>query len=620
MSFAYSVAIKLSVANLASQGIKLVASDLLAAHGAAVKLEDKLKALKMAAVGYGMQKVGGGILGFLEKSVDASKEYTRQLSLMNAAGMTQKDIAEATAAAWKTSRDVITSSAAENLSAIRELRSVFGTNHMHEAYAILPTVQRTKAVMEALSGKKQDGVAFDMVKAIELRNSGAMSAETMQKNADMMAQTLMAFGGTLNVRDYHMALKQAKTSGMRLDDMFVYKYLPTLMQEVKTGSGGAQSAGTILETMRRAIAGGRIQEKMIGNWLDSGMVTASGIGHGGAGNRFVKPGAVAGTELFLSNPYQWANEIAAPAIQRLMAKKHVGFDTATAMLFGDRNAEFGISTLIKKAQQFERDKKLIDGGNNTYDTYQKLLKSNPELAQTAMHSQMQNVMARIGYEILPRLIPYMIKFADMLDGISQWMQKHPVKMQWLVYGLGGVGVALTLIGKALMTAGIIKFLGMGPVISKFFGLIGSGVLLLGRALFANPIGLAITAIAAAAYLLWKNWDYVGPKLQAAWDGIKSAVGALSDWLRSKWEWIKSFLPSSWFSSNSNTPPVGEASPHISPRPSQPVQVHTQVNMDGFRVASVVSKHQAKSMARPQSGPSTFDGSMNLRALGSGFAG
>lgn len=623
--YAYSVAIKLSVANLASQGIKLLAGDLLAAHGAAVKLEDKLKALKTIAIGYGMQKIGGGMLSFLEKSVETSKEYTRQMSLLNRAGMSHKEVAEATAAAWKTSHEVITSSAAENLAAIRELRSVFGTEHMHEAYAILPVVQRTKAIMEALSGKSQEGVAFDMVKAIELRNTGAMSTATMQKNADMMSQTLMAFGGTLNVHDYHMALKQAKTSGMRLDDTFVYKYLPTLMQEVKTGTGGAQSAGTILETMRRAIAGGRISEKMIGNWLDSGLISASGIGHGGAHNRFIKPGSVAGTEMFLSNPYQWANEIAAPAIQKLMAKKHVGFDTATAMLFGDRNAEFGVSTMIKKAMQFERDRKLVDTGYNSYDNYQALLKSNPQLAQMAMQKQWENVQARIGYEILPTLIPLMIKFADTLNGISEWMKKHPVKTEWIVKGLVGFGIGMVVVGKALMTAGIIKFLGAGPIIGRILGFIANAVLLVGRALFLNPIGLVLTAIAAAAYLLWKNWDVVGPKLKALWEGIKTAVGKFIDWIHDKLASFKkgatTYLNDIANTEQASNGQIPDTSPNVPPSATtQTVQVHTQVNLpDGRALAEFVTKHQSKSiMFQKQTGPRLPDLNMGLPPVAAGY--
>mgnify|MGYP001099969868 FL=1 len=99
-SFAYSVAIKLSVANLASQGVRILAADLLKAHGAATNLQSKLSSLKMIAVGYGLDRAGEGILGFMGKAVKAGDEYLRQISLMNAAGMTQQEIAKATAAAW----------------------------------------------------------------------------------------------------------------------------------------------------------------------------------------------------------------------------------------------------------------------------------------------------------------------------------------------------------------------------------------------------------------------------------------------------------------------------------------------------------------------------------------
>ena len=667
-NFAYSVAIKLSVANLASQGIKLIATDLLAAHGAATKLQDKLSALKMAAVGYGLNSIGGSVLGFMEKSVDASKEYTRQLSLMNAAGMSQKDIAEATASAWKTSKDVITSSAAENLQAIRELRSVFGKDHMHEAYGILPTVQRTKAILEALTGKEQHGVAFDMVKAIELRTPGVMTAERMQSNADMMARTLMQMGGTLNVNDFHMALKQAKTSAFGLSDDFVYKYLPTFMQEVKTKEGGAQSAGTALMTTYRALVQGVIKKSAIPVWEEMGLISPNNVVRNATGQMQLKPGAVKDVQMFQANPYEWANTVLAPAVERYGKAHNLNREQTLSAMFGDRNAQWMLNTLIAKAPQFERDRELVESGGTSYDTYQKLLTSNPQLAQQAMHSQWQNVQARLGYEVLPRLIPYMIKFADGLDSISQWMEKHGTATTAIALGLVGIGLGLSLIGKILMTAGVIKFLGLGPAITGMLTRIGTGfmgfirfvgsgigivlrgVLFLGRALLMNPIGLVVTAIAAAAYLLWKNWDTIGPKLAAVWDSIKSAVGTLVDWIRSKWEWVKSFLPGSDSNDKSQTtppaaavammpmvtPPAAAVAPNIALAQSvfspaqqsgqsqfvapnaagQSKMINNTIVMPNGRVlAEVVTEVQSKEAQRPTSGTTRFDGRMSPVPVG-----
>lgn len=593
-NFAYSVAIKLSVANLASQGIKLIASDLLAAHGAATKLQDKLSALKMAAVGYGLNSVGGSILGFMEKSIDASKEYTRQMSLMNAAGMTQKDIAEATAAAWKTSKDVITSSAAENLQAIRELRSVFGKDHMHEAYGILPTVQRTKAILEALTGKEQHGVAFDMVKAIELRTPGVMTAERMQSNADMMARTLMQMGGTLNVNDFHMALKQAKTSAFGLSDDFVYKYLPTIMQEVKTKEGGAQSAGTALMTTYRAMIQGVVKKSAIPVWEELGWIKPSDVVRNATGQMQLKPGAMVDAQLFQSNPYEWATKHSAD-VERYGKAHGLNREQVLSAAFGDRNAQWFMNTMMGKAAQFERDKELIESGGSSYDTYQKLLKTNPQLAQQAMHSQWQNVQARLGYEVLPRLIPYMIKFADGLDKISQWMQRHGTATTAIALGIGGVGIALSIVGKVLMTAGVIKFLGLGPVLA---GMVPS--------LTAVSAGLGVLAQAAgvfaAAYAGWKaggwlNDHVINPAVQKLTGDKNQTLGG----------WIYDVTHKEY--------DPNEGSRFVKGKIGQPAQGGGDVYLDREKVGKVLWSDMNKELRRPMAGTSRPDGRMSMTPVG-----
>jgi len=49
---------------------------------------------------------------------------------------------------------------------------------------------------------------------------------------------------------------------------------------------------------------------------------------------------------------------------------------------------------------------------------------------------------------------------------------------------------------------------------------GRAILWLGRALLMNPIGLAVTAIGVAAYLVWKNWDKVKGAVMAGWNWMK----------------------------------------------------------------------------------------------------
>ena len=622
---AYSVAIKLSLNNMVSSGLAAIAKDVTGLERNVVNLQEKFNALKMIGAGWGIKHVGDGMLGFLSKSVDVSKEYTRQMSLMNAAGMSQLEIAKATGAAWATSKEVVTSSAAANLEAIRELRSVFGKDHMDEAYSILPTVQRTKSILEALTGKEQHGVAFDMVKAIELRTSGTMTAERMQSNADQMAKTLLAMGGTLTVNDFHMALKQAKTSAFGLSDDFVYKYLPTFMQEVKTKEGGAQSAGTALMTTYQALIGGKLKKSSIPLWEAMGLINPGDVVKNATGQMQLKPGAVKDSQLLQSNPYEWANKVLAPAIENYGKKTGLNREQVLSGMFGDRNAQWMMNTLIGKAPQFERDAKLVDSTPKSYEAYQKLLQSNPQLAQQALHSQWENVQARLGYEVLPKLIPLMIKFADWLDGIAQWMEKHGTMLTVIVVGLGGLGIALDLIGRALMTAGLIKFLGLGPGLKilggKLGGLVG-GLNDLTPKLSGMADGLKLVTKAAGVFMAaYAGWEIGGWLNDKNSERIKKEsggqVGSLGDlYYQRMHHGNGSFRWQGLFSTETGSEALARQKAEwnavpVPPRQQQMVQVKSVVMLDKRQIAEATTEHQARELSRAPTGAGRYDTAMGM---------
>ncbi|QVM87415.1 phage tail tape measure protein [Pseudomonas lalucatii] len=101
----------------------------------------------------------------------------------------------------------------------------------------------------------------------------------------------------------------------------------------------------------------------------------------------------------------------------------------------------------------------------------------------------------------------------------------------LMAGMGGLTLAMAsilgpfaMVRFGMMLLGI-KSLGLGQGLlwlgRTVLPLVGKGLLLIGRALMLNPIGLAITAIAGGAYLIYRNWDKVGPYFQGLWGEIKA---------------------------------------------------------------------------------------------------
>ncbi|MGN0008174.1 MAG: phage tail tape measure protein [Desulfovibrionaceae bacterium] len=92
------------------------------------------------------------------------------------------------------------------------------------------------------------------------------------------------------------------------------------------------------------------------------------------------------------------------------------------------------------------------------------------------------------------------------------------------------GFALGGRGAALLGSGSLK-LGRalsGPLV-KGVSLAGKAILWLGRALLLNPVGLLVTGIGLAAYLIYKNWDRVKAAFSAGWNWLKGLGFRLLSW-------------------------------------------------------------------------------------------
>lgn len=198
-------------------------------------------------------------------------------------------------------------------------------------------------------------------------------------------------------------------------------------------------------------------------------------------------------------------------------------------------------------------------------------------------------------------------------------------------------------------------------------LAGRAVAVLGRALMATPIGLIVTAIAAAAYLLYKNWKTVGPYVLRAWAAIKKAFHASAAWIvakaKSMWSGIKKIFVSAWAGIgkfiadtvstiyNSITGWFGKltdwlaksaigrlfgmhsgAKKHAPAKPGHPahegktlpptvvcppekaIYVKTEVKLDGRKVAEAVTHYQTRAANRPLGGASHYDGHRGQRPV------
>lgn len=159
----------------------------------------------------------------------------------------------------------------------------------------------------------------------------------------------------------------------------------------------------------------------------------------------------------------------------------------------------------------------------------------------------------------PVILNYCLTFAGGLLGI----------VGGLIAAKGALSLALAAIlpfwkGGAKVFSLFKKFI---PYVFRLVTLLSGGlvkglmlaaraVMFLGRAFLMNPIGLAITAIAVGAYLIYqywepikaffvKLWQDITDKFSAAWEWIKSAWSGVGDWVSEAWGGVTTFFSDLW---------------------------------------------------------------------------
>lgn len=150
-----------------------------------------------------------------------------------------------------------------------------------------------------------------------------------------------------------------------------------------------------------------------------------------------------------------------------------------------------------------------------------------------------NAMSEIGATIAPELKELINGFGSLAVSVKNWVKENPGLTAALVKTAGGLAMLLAVGGGVtLMMASFLGPFAMARYALTFFGIkslgavtalkglgsallwAGKTVLLLGRALMMNPIGLAVMAIAAAAFLIYKYWDPIKAYFLGLWAEVK----------------------------------------------------------------------------------------------------
>lgn len=188
---------------------------------------------------------------------------------------------------------------------------------------------------------------------------------------------------------------------------------------------------------------------------------------------------------------------------------------------------------------------------------------------TKLKRSISELATKIGSAFLPVISSFVENITPVIYSITEWVGTNPQIMEWVLTIGGGVasvvGGLLTLHSAfSFVAAGLLPFIKAGKFLGGFLGkflfsvisklslgigylmgyvikgamMFGKAILMMSRALLTNPIGLIITGIAVAAYLIYENWAKVGPWFSELW-------GKVSGVFSNAWSGITNFCSTAW---------------------------------------------------------------------------
>lgn len=175
---------------------------------------------------------------------------------------------------------------------------------------------------------------------------------------------------------------------------------------------------------------------------------------------------------------------------------------------------------------------------------------------------LKNSFTEFGTHIGAALLPIINSLVDSVKPfilqISDWVSANKALVGSVLKVVITFTAAFGLInvGAGLLGYIVVGFLRFKKLFITGITVIGKLFLWLGRVFLLNPIGLAITAIAVAAYLIYRYWApikafftqlwaAITEKFQAAWAWIKSAWTGVGEWVANAWESVKAYFAGLW---------------------------------------------------------------------------
>lgn len=626
----YKIGVTLSLTNHVSRGLMLLAGDFAKTEAQAAALQKRIDSIKNDALKGGlMLGAGAGMVALLKGPIDAAREY--ELALTRFKTLNLGSAINSEADKFARGANVIGVSSRAMMDTLRESYGMIG--NMDTAKIIAPMIAGLNAANSALFsgkiGKIDEGATRSIMRFIDMRGLTDSPAE-IKHGLDLAQKMVTGSGGALKFSDLEQFARRGGSAfkGMSDDGLVM---MATVIQEM----GGA-AAGTGLMSAYQNLVAGRTTKKTMASLQELGLAKLGQVNHGNVGGKDYKTVQI--TEMqdaktLRENFPQWIMNNVIPALEKRGITDIGGQAAAVNSILSNRTgSNLGVAFATQFVQTL-RDAKMVKnamGVDATINAY----KNDPNSKFADLQAKYNGLLVELGIVILPMAIKVLDKLIPALRGMSEWIERNQGLAKGLVSAFAMLAGGLAIRGTVLLLSAAFRGLGIALLFANAGGPAGIAKLnpLLGavgtRLAQLSNIGLAFGAGWTVGTILndtliagtkFGNWvgsfvaHLMAPFSQEARDAIKTNSG--KEWYQAGPSMNAAMRdqPGGYYdqrAKNGSRPMDSYTAAN-----SKPIQVNTQVNMDGFKVASIVTTHQSKAASGPQLGTGRYDTNLGLISPG-----
>jgi hypothetical protein len=597
---AYKIGVRISVINNASVGLAALGRDVLKTEAQFTLLEKRIQSIKNQTLKGGlMVGLGAAGLSLLEAPIKAAREY--ELAFTKFKTMNLGDSVNKQADQFARGANLMGISAKELMETMSESVGLFG--NFGTAQKLAPQIALLNKANSAIFQGKIDhidaGSTRSLMKFID-RRGGTHDEASFMRNLDLAQRMVTGSGGFVKFGDLDQFSQQGGTAFRALSDEGILN-MSLLLQE----QGGAR-AGTSLMSIYQNLVAGRTPKKTMAMLQEYGLGELGMQEHGTVGGKSMKTLVmrnIKDADTLQSNPAEWMRSTLLPALASKGITDEKGILKAVNDLLSNRNASGQASIMSTQLLQLVRDANLAKnamGSKQTIDQYRK----DPNAKFADMQAKYNSLLVELGLIVLPAVIRALDTLIPLVRGAAIWAREHATTTRLLMYAFIGLAGSMAIGGTVLLLTAAFRGLGLalafqavggvGGIVKLASVVGGAGATSLVGAFGAvlSPIGLVVLALgtlAAAAYAF-------RPMTQKEIDSYKTDGGVrLTPGAQARID-------------------AGEldGSQFVRSGAGKGATVKTTIKLDGRVLAEATTLHQASELARPQTGPSTFDPSMSLR--------